>query len=287
MRRFFPILLFTLTLACGELKQAFAPPGVLETSASVSRSSEKTPAAGLSKSSGKTPVSGNKTKRSLTLLTDESPQEEVRPRTPIVTKQGAYYFVKEGDALSVIARKYGYTADEAAQINDLYDAKLTIGRRLFFPARKTRPLYITKTVANKEKKLSSLRSQKSLDFVWPVEGGVVTSAFGWRRRRPHDGVDISAKVGTPIHAAAEGKVIFAKRFAGYGNLIVLKHRKSYFTAYAHADNIMVDKGRKVQPGQQIATVGNTGRSTGPHLHFEIRRKTDPVDPLTLLPKKDL
>lgn len=268
---------FLLT-SCGDFNEAFNP----RTSDEVNH-----------KSHGDFPTSSAKSlkrnksdeKAVLAILADQQDGGEFLQRAPITTKSGTYYFVHEGDTLVRIARKYGTSADELAQINDLYDAQLIIGRRIFVPAKKFKSLYVTATQTTKEKKLSEIQSQKGMEFIWPVEGGVVTSPFGFRRGRPHDGLDISAHTGTPIHAAADGKVIFAKRFAGYGNLVVIKHRKNFFSAYAHAENILVSSGRKVRQGQQIATVGSTGHSTGPHVHFEIRRKTDPVDPIGLLPKK--
>jgi len=131
---------------------------------------------------------------------------------------------------------------------------------------------------------SEVASSKKNELIWPVNGGIVTSRFGNRRGRHHDGIDISAKRGTPIKAASSGKVVYAGRLSGYGNLIILKHRKNLFTAYAHADSNKVSKGDKVRQGAIIATVGRTGRASGPHLHFEVRDKTKARNPLFFLPK---
>ncbi|MBI2339816.1 MAG: M23 family metallopeptidase [Deltaproteobacteria bacterium] len=127
---------------------------------------------------------------------------------------------------------------------------------------------------------------KGADFIWPVEGGVLTSRFGIRKGRSHDGIDISARRGTPVKASADGKVVYSGRLAGYGNLIVLKHDGNLFTAYAHAEKNRVKKGDKVRQGEVIATVGRTGHATGPHCHFEIRQKTEARNPLYFLPKTD-
>lgn len=100
----------------------------------------------------------------------------------------------------------------------------------------------------------------------------------------HDGIDIAAPEGTPIHAAAAGEVVYAdSRLAGYGKLIILRHRYNQFTAYAHNQRNLVHKGDRVKAGQVIARVGKTGRATAPHLHFEIRRGSTPVDPFSYLP----
>lgn len=204
-------------------------------------------------------------------------------RSPIVTKKGTYYFVAPGDTLTGIAKKYRFSRDHLAQINDLYDSNLIIGRRLFIPNKKTKKDFLSVTEIIKEKKMARSQSKKTPKFAWPLHKYTVTSQYGWRRGRPHDGVDLSAKPGTPIYAAADGRVIYSKRFAGYGNLIVLKHGNSYFTAYAHATALLIPLGKKVRRGQKIATVGRTGRASGPHLHFEIRKKTQAIDPLTVLP----
>ncbi len=102
----------------------------------------------------------------------------------------------------------------------------------------------------------------------------------------HDGIDIGAKPGSPVVAAADGTVVYAdNRLAGYGNLIIVRHRDNLFTAYAHNRRNLVHQGDKVRSGQKIALVGRTGRATGPHLHFEVRRGTTPVDPLLYLPRR--
>jgi len=102
----------------------------------------------------------------------------------------------------------------------------------------------------------------------------------------HDGIDIGAKLGSPVIAAADGTVVYSDhRLAGYGNLIIIRHRKNLFTAYAHNQKNLVHRGDKVRAGQKIARIGKTGHSTGPHLHFEVRRGTTPVDPLLYLPKR--
>ncbi|RMH52708.1 MAG: M23 family metallopeptidase [Zetaproteobacteria bacterium] len=120
---------------------------------------------------------------------------------------------------------------------------------------------------------------------WPAEGPV-TSGFGRRGSRMHDGIDIGARPGSPVVAAADGTVVYASdRLAGYGNLIIIRHRDNLFTAYAHNQRNLVRRGDVVHAGQRIALVGRTGRATGPHLHFEVRRGTTPVDPLLYLPPR--
>jgi murein DD-endopeptidase MepM/ murein hydrolase activator NlpD len=118
-------------------------------------------------------------------------------------------------------------------------------------------------------------------LAWPV-AGPVTSPFGMRWGRMHEGIDIGVGYGTPIHAAAAGRVIYCGWEEGYGNLVVLDHGNGIATAYAHQSSIAVSCGQDVSQGQVIGYVGSTGHSTGPHLHFEVRVNGEPVDPLGYL-----
>lgn len=213
---------------------------------------------------------------------DAEQKEEFEVRQPIATRKGIYYFVKPGDMLTDIASRYRISKNHLAQINDLSDSKLVAGRRLFIPNHKTKHEFLSVTSVISREKLVQNTSPREPRFTWPLKKYRVTSKYGWRRGRTHEGVDLAARSGTPIYAAEEGRVIYAKRFAGYGNLIVLKHEGNYFTAYAHAQNVLVSPGKHVKKGRRIATVGRTGRATGPHLHFEIRKGLKAVDPLTVL-----
>ena len=122
-------------------------------------------------------------------------------------------------------------------------------------------------------------------YIWPAQG-VLTSGYGWRWGRLHRGIDIAAPVGTPVLAAASGKVVNAGWHSGYGNLIKLEHLDGSVTVYAHNHQNLVTHGQRVQQGQQIAEMGSTGNSTGSHLHFEIHSKDKAVlDPLALLDGK--
>jgi len=118
-------------------------------------------------------------------------------------------------------------------------------------------------------------------LIWPVSGPV-TSPFGYRWGRLHEGIDIGVAYGSPIHAAAAGRVIWCGWLGGYGNLTVLDHGGGLATAYGHQSSIAVSCGQEVAQGQVIGYVGSTGHSTGPHLHFEVRVNGTPVDPLGYL-----
>ena len=118
-------------------------------------------------------------------------------------------------------------------------------------------------------------------FVWPCDG-VVTSGFGMRWGRMHEGIDIGCAYGASNRAAAAGTVIYAGWMAGYGNLVVLDHGNGLSTAYAHASSLAVSVGQSVGQGQTVSYVGSTGHATGPHLHFEVRVNGVAVDPLQYL-----
>ena len=120
----------------------------------------------------------------------------------------------------------------------------------------------------------------------PQRIGVLTSGYGWRWGRLHRGIDIAAPIGTPVLAAASGVVVGAGWHSGYGNLIKIEHLDGSVTLYGHTNKILVTHDQKVEQGQQIAEMGNTGNSTGSHLHFEIHPKSkEAIDPLVLLGSK--
>lgn len=122
----------------------------------------------------------------------------------------------------------------------------------------------------------------------PVGSARISSKYGYRkhpvlkRKIFHHGVDFAVKTGTPIKAAEDGKVIFYGRLGGYGNLMVIKHNKEFSTLYAHLSKMdkKIKVGQTVKAGQVVAYSGNTGRSTGPHLHFEVRKNGYSLNPLT-------
>ncbi len=126
-------------------------------------------------------------------------------------------------------------------------------------------------------------------FVYPVMAPRRSSGYGMRvhpiRRfsRLHQGIDLAAPEGSPIRAVQAGVVVFADPYAGYGNLVVIQHQGRITTHYGHCQSLRVKPGQRVNAGQIIATVGNTGHSTGPHLHFELRKSGQSVDPENAFP----
>lgn len=135
-----------------------------------------------------------------------------------------------------------------------------------------------------------LGNQARYPTVHPVDVSYASSNFGWRRhpitgrQTLHEGMDFSAPTGTPIIAASGGIVTEARYRSGYGKLVEITHGDGFVTRYAHASSILVRLGDVVEKGQLIARVGATGRTTGAHLHFEVRLEDQPLDPMLFLPK---
>lgn len=215
-------------------------------------------------------------------------------------RRGQFHRVQQGETLGRIAWAYRVSLQDLAELNGIEDPKaVTEGQKLYLPPRRpTRPRYkklpwdqveAKETLRPKEKRG---RSQASLipesvftnhsRFHWPVDGKIL-SGFGIRNGRRHDGIDIQAQSGTPVKAADEGLVVFSNRMSGYGNLVLIRHRDNYFTGYAHNKANLARKGEKVKRGDLIAKVGQTGRATGPHLHFEVREGAKARNPLFFLP----
>ncbi|MBB2990954.1 murein DD-endopeptidase MepM/ murein hydrolase activator NlpD [Mycolicibacterium iranicum] len=146
---------------------------------------------------------------------------------------------------------------------------------------------ITKAAAFAQERAEREARLTKPQFVMPTTG-VWTSGFGYRWGVLHAGIDIANAIGTPILAAADGVVITAGPEGGYGNLVKLRHADGTVTAYGHNSSIMVSVGERVMAGDQIAKMGNTGNSTGPHCHFEVHLNgTDRVDPVGWLAKRGL
>ncbi|WP_022850765.1 M23 family metallopeptidase [Limisalsivibrio acetivorans] len=127
----------------------------------------------------------------------------------------------------------------------------------------------------------------STPSIWPTKGWI-SSGFGYRRspftgrRVFHEAIDIATKTGTPIKAGAKGVVIFSGRKAGYGKVLIIDHGFGYVTKYAHCNKLYLKEGESVEKGQVVAEVGNTGRSTGPHLHYEVLVNGVPVNPMKFI-----
>jgi murein DD-endopeptidase MepM/ murein hydrolase activator NlpD len=208
------------------------------------------------------------------------PDQAPRPgETLRVPRTGFLHRIASGETLSDIASSYGVTVSELVEVNALVDpARILAGDWLIIP---TSPEELEVT--------ASLALESSVSFQWPLQGEVV-SGFGFRTHpvlgtfHHHNGIDIDVPTGTPVAAAAAGRVLRVAEEEGMGRVIYLRHAGDYVTVYGHLDETLVAEGAAVSSGQRIATSGNTGISSGPHLHFEIRHSAEfPVDPLRHLP----
>jgi len=210
-------------------------------------------------------------------------------------QRGVYHTVQEGQTLYFIARAYDTDIDQLKRINSIYDPKkLHAGVRLWIPgawqvleigAKKSSQVKerVGRSSKIKIKSHKVIKPKKGV-LVWPLKGQLA-SRFGNRNGRHHDGIDIAASKETPIVAAADGKVMFSGWGpTGYGLMLIIRHKNNLTTIYAHNSHNHVHKNQMVKQGQRIASVGSTGRSTGPHLHFEIRNDAHPQNPLNYLPK---
>lgn len=201
--------------------------------------------------------------------------------------EGVYHTVQKGQTLYRIAKTYGLDVEVLRRANFIRDPnKLKEGTQLWVPgARRVLSLpSIDKSRRAKKRTVPTVKPRKGF-FIWPTKG-TLTSRFGMRNGRKHEGIDIAAPKGTPIHAAAAGKVVFSGWGpTGYGKMVIIKHKHHLTTLYAHNSRLLAKKGNYVKQGQKISLMGSTGRSSGPHLHFEVRNDTHPKDPIKFLPLK--
>jgi len=213
---------------------------------------------------------------------------------------GIYHTVQKGQTLYRISKAYNVPVEKLMEINNIEDpSSLKVGDRIFIPGA-DKELYVepyselevkeNQKIVKQEPERKTYIPKKYEDkdiphfsgFIWPVEGKVFRGFENSNSQR-HDGIDISVPEGTPIKAASGGRVIYSgSGIKGYGNIIIIKHANNYFTVYAHNKENHVLEGDMVRQGQIIGKVGQTGRASGPHLHFEIRKGKTPVDPLKLL-----
>lgn len=181
------------------------------------------------------------------------------------------YEVQRGDALSTIARIYGTDVQTIKRNNNLSGDRIYIGQELIIENTGTGPFRLEKNA-----------------FIWPVRGRI-SSGFGWRThpikktRLFHNGVDIAVSTGTKIKAAAAGEVVYSGWMNGFGYTVIIDHGRGIETLYGHNSRVLVRKGAYVHKGQDVALSGNTGLSTGPHLHFGVLKDEKPLNPRNYLP----
>jgi murein DD-endopeptidase MepM/ murein hydrolase activator NlpD len=192
-------------------------------------------------------------------------------------KSGHYVQIKNGDSIESLSIEFGISKEKIIEFNS--GKSITAGEWIFIPLKRGI--------------LSQNHDTKALDpklligtgnFAWPVPSStIITSGFGQRWGRAHEGIDIAGKVGSHIVSSADGVVVYSgSEIGGYGNITVIAHKNGFFSIYAHAKTNFTRPGQRVYKGQVISQIGMTGRTTGPHLHFEIRKNGEAIDPSSFL-----
>jgi len=205
--------------------------------------------------------------------------------------------VGKGETLYRIAKAYSLSVDALMEANRLDDPReLKVGEELVIPgAKQSRPVLEFDSpepdarprgptspppdVPERRQPVKVGRPQGVLQ--WPLRG-VLYARFGKKGKEPHDGIDLAAPAGTPVKTAAPGTVLFAGDQRAYGLIVIVQHQGELITLYAHNRDLRVKTGQLVREGQVVATVGDSGRTSGPHLHFEVRKGGLPVDPIEQL-----
>ncbi len=204
-----------------------------------------------------------------------------------------YHLVKPRESIYRISKMYDLGILDIVEFNDLNTLSLNSGQKIWLEAghlkasieeikEKEEPEEIQQESDLSEEKKIPEKPVSKKELFLPVNGKV-TSEFGPRAGRQHKGIDIAAPIGEPIYAALDGKVAFVGTQKGYGNVVILEHDDFVMTIYAHNETNLVRLGEKVKKGQPIATLGDTGTTTGPHLHFEYRSKGKAINPREVLP----
>jgi LysM repeat protein len=238
--------------------------------------------------------------------TTRPPAKAIRPAAESTARSAEVcaHTVRSGDTVARVASRHGVSRQDLVAANRLgRSATLRVGQRLELPgcSRSVAPRdrIVSLEIARPEADLLLARvgparvptwlflgvpqvGAHTVDFAWPVVGSVA-SPFGRRRSGWHAGLDIKADMGTPIVAAAAGRVIFSGWARSYGRLVRIEHANSFVTVYAHNQENLVAVGDQVEAGVVIATVGRSGRSSAAHLHFEIRHGDMVYDPSLFLP----
>ena len=191
----------------------------------------------------------------------------------IPNHDGVLHTVKNGESLDSIAGRYKVDKEAVQTVNELFSEKVVAGTDLFIPGAKL--------------DWTMLQEINGDLFVWPVSGAI-TSFYGYRRspfsgrRQFHNGIDIRGRTGTPVRAAMAGRVSTVGWDNVYGNYVIINHHSGYRTLYAHLNVIRTRTGAYVVQGERIGDVGNTGLSTGPHLHFTVYKNGATVNPRALM-----
>jgi murein DD-endopeptidase MepM/ murein hydrolase activator NlpD len=203
-----------------------------------------------------------------------------------VSGPGIVHEVRPGENLYRIGKAYGISDRELARVNNLTNPdRVTVGQRIFIPGgQRVLPV----NVITPKRAVADAPEPRDFPlgegvFIGPLASGTLTSTFGPRGQSFHDGIDIGAAPGTPVHAARNGNVIYSDALRGYGNVVIVEHDGGYATVYAHNEENLVHAGDRVRQGDTLARLGNTGRTSGPNLHFEVRKDNIARNPIYFLP----
>ncbi len=200
--------------------------------------------------------------------------------------KGSYHTVSSGDTLYSISKKYNVNVDRLKKINDLKSNTLYRGDKIYLGKMVNKGdlnYNSSSTITYK----SNSKNPVLKNFGKPLKKMVVNSPYGYRdhpvlgRKILHTGVDLKAYMNTPVYSPHSGVVTYAGWMNGYGKIVIIDNGNNYETRFAHLNRILVKKGQKVKKGKVIAKSGKTGRVTGPHLHYEIRYKKQPLNPMKL------
>ena len=192
-------------------------------------------------------------------------------------KSGHYVQIRSNDTLDSIANEFNVSKQYLIDANP--GKTIAPGEWVFIPLKRG--------ILSQNREIKALDPSLMIsngDFAWPVpSSNVITSGFGQRWGRAHEGIDIAGRVGSHIVSSADGIVVYSgSEIGGYGNITVIAHKNGFFSIYAHAKTNFTRQGQRVYRGQVISQIGMTGRTTGPHLHFEIRKNGEAIDPSSFL-----
>lgn len=194
-------------------------------------------------------------------------------------KSGKYVMLKKNETLEDVAKEFNVPVWEIRSANK--NKRFSVGELIYIPLNIGIVSLYTEGPAGNSKGYLSYK-----EFVWPVPSSKkISSKFGRRWGKAHLGIDIPARRGSNIIATNSGVVIYSGNgYSGFGNLTIIAHPYGLFSIYAHSKVNYTKVGQRVHRGQVIALVGNTGRSTGPHLHFEIRKNGSAINPVSIVSK---
>ena len=210
---------------------------------------------------------------------------KIYPKQKLLLPNKNYHLVRKGETLYSISRKYGVDRYQLFKLNNLKSERLIFeGQRLLIPIINKK--YVKKNnkkIIKKKSKEKIITEKSNNSFIWPVEGKIILN-FGMIKPGLHnDGINISANIGKPVYASEKGEIIYTgNEIPGYGNLILIKHKNNWITAYAHLKEISLTRGLNVKRGQQIGTVGSSGNVSSSQLHFEIRKGRKALNPVSFL-----